>query len=112
MHVVCNPGMFWASFAALSAASFPIMPTWLGTLHRVIFRCLLWSLERTVWIDWTRGCLGFCWDIACMDDWESVKIVHLRLIEFSIIDKAFSIACSSAVKIEASFGSVPRARFK
>ena len=63
-----------AAFAALSAALFPLIPTWLGTLQKIIslFFLILVCSSKILRI------IGFGVQISCMAcraDFESVKII-------------------------------------
>lgn len=89
-------GRFVASFAALSATSLPVIPTWLGTQHRLTF---LSFSNRAFWMDITSGFFENGRMIAWIELFESVIITDSRG-QFLLLETARRIAQSSAENIE------------
>ena len=70
--------------AARSAFSFPLIPVWLGSQHRVIYRFWVWRKCSSSRIFRMRGCSNFLFTSACKHDFESEKIIYLEFIELLI----------------------------
>ena len=64
-----------APFAALSAASLPLIPTWLGSQQNMIFLCLLHNAVCNSRALQTNGLFVCRSCSACSDDFESEKIM-------------------------------------
>ena len=93
---------FSAAFAAVSANSFPCIPTWLGTQQNntVLFT----SAEHFSNTSKTKG-WSMCWcSIAWRHDKESTQITYLSLLELFTTSRASRIAHSSAVYMDACPG--------
>ena len=88
-----------AAFASWSAASFPLMPTWLGTQQKMISLVCLISLcnSRTLR---TNGCSVQRSCMASRADFESENIMCLTSMHLLITFSANSKALTSAEKIE------------
>ena len=89
----CSPKIIWASLAVLSVA---FLPTWLGALQKQILLFWVWILFIVVWISYTNGCLRFCCTIACINSWNSEKLVHLLYLIVSITDRTNLIDFNSS----------------
>ncbi len=97
-----------AYFAALSAVSFPCIPTCAGVHTSVtLFPLSMTCLFVCSILDMSCGCyLVFCVDMACMELRESVNIDAVGLLSVSVACTALCIAMSSVVYTEWWFDSL------
>ena len=78
--------------AAESAFSLPLMPTWLGTQHKIMSLLAIFKKTHIRITIPIKGCSSFVYNKAWRHESESEKIINLDAGAFSISSRALMIA--------------------
>ena len=90
-----------ADLAVKSAFSLPLMPVWLGTQQKTIFKTTHFHITIPI-----RGCSSFICCKAWRHESESVKTMYLDAVDILICSRALMIAQTSAVNMDAESGNL------
>ena len=106
--IILPSGKSKTDLAAESAFSLPLMPTWLGTQHKIMFLLAIFKKTHFRIAIPIKGCssFSFIYNRAWRHESESVKIINLDADAFFISSRALMIAQISAVKIDAESGNL------
>ena len=95
-----------ADLANECAFSLPLMPTWLGTQHKIMFLLAIFKMTYFRITIPIMVCSNFIYNRAWRHESEYVKIINLDADEFLISSRALMIAQILGVEIDAESGNI------